>query len=366
MRKEILFVANHSSHGGSLKMFTWLANSLSKYYNVTYCNLSDIPPFYTLENSVKYVQMNAKRKNSFLVRNTVGFIKNVKDIRTLIKVGKFDLVINFADHALYPLLVAKKADGFKVLISQRVDPFSCTKKTDLFRLKLYKYFDALVCQTESAQEYFNSAFYKNLAKTVIENPALGKTDMRWEKHSNDGYILSLARIDLEQKRQDILVKAMEMVHKDYPNVKLKLYGKNVHGSLEKVQALIEELNLTKCVEYCGVTDNSYAVLAKAGMMVMTSDYEGIPNAIIEAMEVGVPVISTDCKPGGARLLIDSEDKGKIVECNNPNALADAIKFYLQYPEIAARCAEKAHASLDRFSEKTISIKWKKFIDSLFI
>lgn len=364
MSKKLLFVANHSSHGGSLKMFTWLANAMSAYYNVTYCNLSNIAPFYELNPSIEYIQVNTKHRKSFVARNTIGFVKNIADIHKIIKRGNFDLVINFADHALYPLLFAKKLDKFKLLISQRVDPFSCDKKTDVFRLKLYKYVDGLVCQTKSAESFFNSAKYDNLLKRVIENPALCKTNLRWSKEGNKGYILSLARLDLEQKRQDVLIKAMEVVHKDMPSVKVKLFGKNVHDSLEKIQCLIENLNLTDCIEYCGVTDNSYEVLANARMLVMTSDYEGIPNAIIEAMEVGLPVISTDCKPGGARLLIDSDDKGLIVECDNSNELAKAIEYYINYPDIAAQKAENAHRSLERFSEKTIVNKWKNCIEDL--
>lgn len=362
--KKIIFIADHSSHGGSLKMFTWLANSLSNYYDVTYCNLSNTKPFYELCDNVRYIQINTKRSRSFAVRNTVGFLNDIHNIRDTIKMGKYDLVINFADHALYALLVAKKLDGFKVLLSQRVDPYSCTKRTDLFRLKLYRYFDGLVCQTDSAQRYFETPEYDGINKAMIPNPALGKANVCWSKDNNQGYILSLARIDLEQKRQDILVKAMITVHREYPEVKVKLYGKDVHGSLEKLRTLIGDLKLDDCVEYCGVTNDSHSVLANARMMVLTSDYEGIPNAIIEAMEVGTPVISTDCRPGGARLLIDTEDKGIIVECNSPDKLADAIIHYLRFPDRAAECGANAHKSLDRFSEDRITMQWRNLIESL--
>ena len=345
-------------------MFTWLANAMSDYFEVTYCNLGNTKPFYDLNDRVRYVQMNSKRSQSFVGRNTLGLLKNIRDIRRTVKKGHYDLVVNFADHALYALLIAKKIDKFKVLLSQRVDPYSCVKRTDVFRLKMYKYFEGVVCQTESAMAFFDNKKYSTLRKVVIPNPALGKTNEKWDKDNNQGYIVSLARIDLEQKRQDILLKAMKIVHRRFPDVKMRLYGKDVHGSLEILNKMIDELELNDCVSYCGVTDDSYLVLKNACMITLSSDYEGIPNVLIEAMEVGVPIISTDCKPGGARLLIDTNDKGIIVERDSPKKMADAIMFYLKNPDTAADYANNAHRSLSRFSENEIAAKWKMIIDSV--
>lgn len=364
MKKKLLFVTNDSSHGGSLKIFTWLANSMTSFYDVWYCNLSNNIPFYTLNENINYIELNSKKKNSFLERNTIGLYKNIRDLRHLIKKNKFTVVVNFADHSLYSLIFLKFFVKFKLLLSQRVDPFSCTRKSDKLRYQLYKYADGLVCQTSDAKDYFKSREYKNLRKFVIANPAFKNTEVKWNNKNNNGYIICLARIDLKQKRQDILVNAMKIVHKKYPNIKLHLYGKEVQNSLKILNEMIKISQLEDTIIYCGVTDNVYEVLRQAKMMVLSSDYEGIPNAIIEAMEVGLPIISTDCKPGGAKLLIDSNDKGIIIERNNPLQMAKAIIYYIEHEEEAAFKGMNAYNSLSRFEQEKIANDWKNVIEKL--
>lgn len=364
--KRILFITDKNTHGGSLKMFVWLANALSEFYDVWYCNCSREAPFYKLGDDVKFVSIDKKYKSSFIQRNTLGMVYDTKTIIDLIAKYRIDVVVNFADHLLYSLVIAKKKVGFSLLLSQRVDPFSCTNKSDIFRHGLYKYADALVCQTESAKDYFLKAKYNKLKKYVIANPALGRTDLHWNVDDNDGYIISLARIDLQQKRQDVLLDAMKMVHEIYPDVTLRFYGADVDNSVVLLNKKIAENNLLAAASYCGVTKHVYEVLSRAKMMVMSSDYEGIPNAIIEAMEVGLPIIATDCKPGGARLLIGEEEdhRGLIVERNNPVKMAEAILYFLEHEKEAAQMGENARRSLSRFSEEKIGMDWKHVIDDL--
>jgi len=154
---------------------------------------------------------------------------------------------------------------------------------------------------------------------------------------------------------------MERVHRAYPDIKLRMYGKDVNNSIAQLQDMIKEKELDDVVTFCGVTDNVYEVLCQARMMVLSSDYEGIPNAIIEAMEVGIPIISTDCEPGGARMLLEDGIGGIIVERGNSAELAEAIIRYLNHPQDAVAKAEYAHRSLYRFDEKRIVDEWKVLI-----
>ncbi|MCI8466561.1 MAG: glycosyltransferase family 4 protein [Lachnospiraceae bacterium] len=364
MKKKLLFITDRNTHGGSMKMFVWLANTMAEFYEVWYCNLSTERPFYELNTKIKFIETKHSNNDSFIYRNTIGFFQNIKALIDIIKKQQIDTIVNFADHVLYSLVIAKKLIKFKLLLSQRIDPFSCKKKADLFRHHLYRYADGLVCQTESAQDYFNKARYRHLKKKVIYNPSFGSTKLCWNKQEHEGYIISLARIDLKQKRQDLLIEAMKMVHEKYPHIKLRFYGADVDASVEKLKNMIQQNQLEDTAFYCGVTDHVYGVLCKARMLVLTSDYEGIPNAIIEAMELGLPVISTDCKPGGARLLIDTEDKGTVVERDNSLRLAEAILYYIEHEDIAAEHGQNAKDSLSRFSEENIALQWKNLIDEI--
>ena len=79
----------------------------------------------------------------------------------------------------------------------------------------------------------------------------------------------------------------------------------------------------------------------ARLFVLPSDFEGMPNALMEAMSLGLPCVSADCRPGGARTLIEDGVNGLIVPMRNPQAMAEKIEYLLNNPEQAERVAKEA-------------------------
>lgn len=359
--KKVLMITDCAGHGGSIKIFTWLANRLSSDFDLLFCNLSNDKLFYPLDNKVKYIVMNSKNSDSFFERNTIGFLKNIIDLYHLVKKEKVEMIINFGDHALYSIILVKLLLRRKLVISQRVDPYACKDKSGIIRMKLYKYADGLVCQTNGALKYFDNSYFRKLKKVVIANPADNTTKYQWSCSDNDNYIVCLARIDIEQKRQDILLKAMKIVHEYDPLLKLRFYGLNKNNNVKILEKMISELGLTEVASYCGITDQVPYVLSRAKMLVLSSDYEGIPNAIIDAMKIGLPVVSTDCSPGGAKELLYDDNIGRVVPCGDEIALAHAIIGYINNPEKSEMIGKAAQKSLDRFNEDVIYENWMNYI-----
>ena len=128
--------------------------------------------------------------------------------------------------------------------------------------------------------------------------------------------------------------------------------------------MIRERKLEKNVEYKGITDKPLEVLYNSKMLVLSSDYEGIPNSLLEGMDVGVPIITTDCKPDGAKLLINTNDKGIVVQCGDYKELAKGIIYYIEHPEISSIYAKNAQKSLSRFSEEKITNEWEKYLQGI--
>ena len=93
---------------------------------------------------------------------------------------------------------------------------------------------------------------------------------------------------------------------------------------------------------------------------MSSDFEGIPNVLLEAMALGLPCVSTDCSPGGARMLINDGKDGLIVPCGDSKALADAVCRMIEDREFAVRCGKNALAVRERFSLDRILDSWEEF------
>lgn len=358
--KNILFVANQSGHGGAEKMLTWLANSLSNdnNYKIYYCILDNEASFYKLNEKITFIKSPKKSNKNFIYRNTIGFIYNNILLCKIIKRNNINLIINFNDHAVYNVWLCKICFKIKVLISQRVDPSSIISITGKLRLRLLCNADKLVFQTVSAMDFFSEKIKKK--SIVINNPIFNKPNDLWEIKNTKKRILNIARIDVRQKRQDILIKAFAEVHKKYPDYNLYLFGEKIDTDYEKLIMLINELGLNECIKYCGITTDIYTEMCKSKMFVLSSDYEGIPNVLLEAMSLGMPIISTDCKPDGAKMLLNN-NCGIIVPRGDSTTLAENIIKLIEHPQYAIQLGNNALKSIHRFDENIILNEWKKII-----
>lgn len=361
--KKLLFVTNNSSHGGAERMLVWLANKMSEHmnYKVFFCNMNNNMPFYKLSEAVEVLLYNRPINENYLYRNTLGFISKSVFLLKIIKKQDIDIVINFNDHAYYNILLCRIFAKFKILISQRVDPAAITSKTGKLRLYLVKFADGLVCQTDPAAKFFKGHFTKDIQ--VIWNPVYNIPSVLWNLKNTDNTIINVARLELKQKRQDILLKAFAIVHEKYPSFKLLLYGAKIDDDYKVIMRNIKELKLEANVEYCGISKDIISEMRKAKMLVLSSDYEGIPNAILEGMSLGMPIVSTDCKPGGARMLLEG-GYGILTKCGDAEALADAILSVLDDPIYAEKMGQEAFKSVKRFDEYKIANQWYSYINNI--
>ena len=98
---------------------------------------------------------------------------------------------------------------------------------------------------------------------------------------------------------------------------------------------------------------------------LPSDYEGMPNALMEAMALGLPCISADCRPGGARTLIENGKNGFIIPVGNTDALAEKIAYLLDNPDVAERIAAEARLLGQTHTNAVVFDKWNDFLKALF-
>ena len=103
------------------------------------------------------------------------------------------------------------------------------------------------------------------------------------------------------------------------------------------------------------------ILSRAKIFVLSSDYEGMPNALMEALVAGVPSISTDCPCGGPRELIQHGKNGFLVPCNDENLLAKAMDDILSNTRLAANMGENARQLAQAFKPEVIVKQWEKFL-----
>lgn len=353
---KILFVADSIGYGGASKMLLWVATVLSKDNKVDLCYTNRLSN--NIQTDLHYFKLVDKDfKEDALSRNTINLLILTYSLCKLIRREKYDLVISFGDHSFYSLFVSRIFIRFKLMVSERVDPYFARGLSDKIRRFLYRFSNCMVFQTYKAAEYFPK--YVQDRSKVIPNPVIGNVKQKWNYESADKSIISVGRIDIIQKRQDLLLDAFSKFSQLYSEYKLKIVG---NGPDErKLLALIEEKHLMHNVEYLGFQSNITELLIKSQLFVLTSDFEGIPNALIEALQVEMPIISTDCSPGGAALLLNSGEHGVLVERNNADALYKAMVKAVSSRQMLESMASATHDALSKFSEEKIANEWADWV-----
>ncbi|MBR3942804.1 MAG: glycosyltransferase, partial [Clostridia bacterium] len=175
-------------------------------------------------------------------------------------------------------------------------------------------------------------------------------------------IVSPGRVEFEQKRQDVLIRAFEQVHEKYPEYELYCYGDG--PDLERAKALAAETKAKDAIFFPGAVTPVEEHIKDATLAAFASDFEGIPNTVIEAMNMCVPVVSTDCSPGGARLLLGEDEFGYVVPRGDADKLAEKMIYALGHPEEAREKCEQAKASLARFENSKIANMWRDAVKKI--
>lgn len=217
--------------------------------------------------------------------------------------------------AVFSVLAAWGQQHF-FLVSERNDPNRYDHKR--IRNLAYRFADVVVCQTKEAAGQFPRAISRKAV--VIPNP-IDPGDLQPYEGVRDRRIVAVGRLE-PQKNHKLLLRAFAQFYRTHTEYVLELYGK---GSLEEeLRSLSRVLGIEKNVRFCGFSDHVKEEINSAAMYVLSSDYEGISNSMLEAMALGIPVIATDCPIGGSRMYIQDGRNGLLVPVGETEPLAKAM------------------------------------------
>lgn len=204
------------------------------------------------------------------------------------------------------------------------------------------------CSLDMVKVIYNPVIADNFKQLKDEEPAVD-IDLICLKYPIIGFFGRLH----PQKRIDILIQAFSLVHSEN-KCKLLICGSG--KELSNLKILTKKLKLLEDIIFLGDIPNPFPVMRRCNMVVLSSDYEGLGNVLVEAMACGVQVASTNCPYGPSEILEDGR-LGQLVPTNNPPELARAIKCSLSKefwidPELLIQASSKF--SLSKAAEQYLS------------
>ena len=353
MPKIYLYI-NVLGGGGAERVIANLANTLAEDgCETTLITSFPVDKEYSIDKKVRRLLLEDHEfRQSRLKRN----VTRISKLRKICKEEKPDIMISFMEEPNFRAILATRGLPVKTLVSVRNDPNKeYAGKLGWFVGKiLLPMADGCVFQTSDAQKWFPKRLQK---KSRIIYNAVKEEFYQVECTPVRGEIVTCGRLT-EQKNHKLLIDAFAEVQKIYPFATLKIYGEGVLR--EKLQNQIESLNLNEKVFLMGATNDVAKALQTADLFVLSSDYEGMPNALMEAMAAGVPCISTDCPCGGPRELFGEDASDKLVPCNDSAQLAEAICKVLETTKDGM--TEKRHA--ETFKPDRVNQMWKDYVHDI--
>lgn len=329
MRIALIIAALNA--GGAERVMVTLANQLvRKKHTVDLITFNDGQSFYSIDDSVNIISLNLmpNKKNKLFRFFSLPYIeiKRIKAITKLMKKNKYDASISFCFTANLLNIVQYKINCSKTpcIVSERNDPKSYGKLTQFICKNIYAMASYIVCQNDYCVSYYRQTVSKNKLG-VIYNPI--NTEAIAENYSltKNHDIVAVGRL-IPQKRFDLLIDAFSRANLD-SGYKLRIFG--VGPCYNDLKNQILDLGLQDRVYLEGTVSNVFQKIYQSAMFVMSSDFEGFPNVLLEAMASGIPVISTDFSTGIAKKLIKNNENGFLVPTNNVEALRIAIEKLAQ-------------------------------------
>lgn len=362
-KAKLLFHINSMGKGGAERVVSVLSECFAADgYEVTIVTLWRAGEEYDLSESIKRINLGDRwqGKEPGRVRLTAS---RFLDLRRVVKREKPDLVISFCNKANFRCSYSMMGMNIPLLVSVRNDP-----RMDYFPHKcavkrMEKKASGCVFQTADAMFCFDRKFQEK--SKVIWNPVdckyLSEDDSPVERSK---YIVTVGRLS-SQKNQLLLLKAFCRIMDEFPEYELRIYGEESEaGTKDRLLDYVAEQGMEQRVRLMGQSSRLEKEIKDAALFVLPSDYEGMPNALIEAMVMGIPCISTDCPCKGPSELIENGISGCLVPVGDDKELASAMKKLLENPELADQMGRAGARLRDRVSPEKIYEEWKEFVNKL--
>lgn len=311
--------------------------------------------FYTLDPRVRRVWLDVQTPGSSASAKLRAYWRRVLKLRTLLRQARPDAVLSFIDTSNVMTLFAGMGLRIRIVVSERINGAvfaSIPWGWRLLRRMTYWQADAVVAQTRDAAHWVSGVCGVNAI--AIPNPLRALPDV---EYAREPMILAVGRLT-RQKGFDVLIRAFSKVYSGFSDWRLVIVGSG--PELPVLRRLCADLNVTSRVEFRDPEQNIESWMARAGLVVQSSRFEGFPNVVLEAMGMGAAVISSDCRSGPSEIIQDGIN-GRLVPVEDVAALARAIEELLREPALRARFGREARKVRVTFRQEVVMREWERCV-----
>lgn len=344
------------SGGGAERVACNLANYLIGYnHKVTLLTMSETVNAYGVSSDVKLVSLLKECERSNKIKENLIRYKRLKKYVEGNSENTYVVMLPITISLL--LHFRGKIEG-RIIASERNDPLSNSKITKLLMKHYAKRADAWVFQTPDAAKWYDGIVQQAKVISNAINPDFIRPKYMGDKEKS---IVAAGRLSF-QKNFKLLLDAFSEVSPKYPEYRLKIFGK---GPLEEeLRVYAEEKGIADKTDFMGYVSDMPLQLEKASLFALASDFEGMPNALMEAMALGLPCISTDCPAGGPKFLIKDRENGLLVPVGDKDKMAEAMSWIISNKVLAEKMGENARKVANDLAPGQIYKKWEDLIIEL--
>lgn len=357
---KIICLSSSLDSGGAERVLTVLCNAWSARGD----KVTLIPtysgggsPFYPVSDAVEVIYLAdvVGRKGKTLL----SYMQRLRALRRLVAERKPDVIVSFMPNVNVAAILACSFMEVPLIICERNDPSSRSPFTfwEICSKLTYRFADMFTVQTESVADKVADLYPGVRRVRIVPNPLSQEALMfASEGNATRKVLLSMGRL-ATQKQVDKTVRAFSELASRHMDWDLHIYG---DGPLKnELSALIDALELRGRVFLKGRTTEPWQVMAGADAFVMTSRHEGFPNALLEAMAVGLPCIVFDC-PSGPREMTRGGKDALLVPLNDEEHLASAMDRLMGDAQLRRSLGQQARASVsERFSMRRVGEIWDR-------
>ena len=317
------------------------------------------PPHYALDPRVHHQPLALEWPSRNTYQAFVNNLTRTRRLRASLRASRPDTILSFLDKTNLQVLLATRGLGFPVVISERTVPgvYKIGRAWETLRGILYPLADAIVVQTRAVRDAFSPRIQARCR--VVPNPVLAPPGPL-APSSDERRIVAVGRLD-ECKQFNLLIRAFARIARSHQDWFLEIWGEGPERA--KLEALRNEFGLSSRVRLPGATQDVYRELRRGGIFALTSRFEGFPNALCEAMAVGLPVVSFDCPHGPREIIRDGVD-GVLVLPGDLAAFSEKLVDLIDNPERRRSLACRAPDVLQRFGLERVMQEWEHVLSEV--